>query len=242
MSVDVKISSRWNIICDFDGTIAPTDVTDHLLERFADPAWLQIERAWQAQEISSRHCLMQQTEMLSMTAGELLESLADIPIDPAFVDFVAFAQSRDCGVQVASEGYAQAIRTLLGRAGAMPLAIASTYLIANGADRWMLGCPFARPNCRSVAATCKCAVAGQGVTAGARTLLIGDGRSDFCLAARADFVFARGALLDYCRQRHLPHAPVGNFVDAQQQLVELLAMDMRSNNGVLAEARVQRHG
>lgn len=242
MPTDVNISPQWNIICDFDGTIAPTDVTDHLLERFADPAWRQIERAWQAKEINSRYCLMQQTEMLSMTARELAERLADIRIDPAFVDFVAFAQSRDCEVRVASEGYGQAIRTLLGHAGATPLPIASTYLIANGANRWVLGCPFARPDCRSAAATCKCAVAHQGATSGARTLLIGDGRSDFCVAARADFVFARGALLDYCRVRHVPHTPVDNFVDAQQQLVELLAMDARSNIGVLAETRERRHG
>lgn len=242
MPADVKTSPRWNIICDFDGTIAPTDVTDHLLARFADPKWLQIERAWQAKHISSRHCLMQQTELLSMTAPELNDSLSGIRIDPAFVDFVAFAQARACDVRVASEGYAQVIRVLLGRAGATPLPIASTHLIADGAERWMLGCPFARPDCRSTAATCKCAVARQGATPGARTLVIGDGRSDFCVATQADFVFARGALLEYCRVRQLPHASVDNFVDAQQKLAELLAMDGHANIAMLAEAQERRHG
>ena len=29
----------YSVICDFDGTVTPFDVTDAILERFARPAW-----------------------------------------------------------------------------------------------------------------------------------------------------------------------------------------------------------
>ena len=33
-------------IIDFDGTVAPTDTVDALLEQFADPEWRNIEEQW----------------------------------------------------------------------------------------------------------------------------------------------------------------------------------------------------
>ena len=50
--------SRTRVKChafvDFDGTIVPCDVTDFLLERFADPSWQEVEKDWQAGRIGSR--------------------------------------------------------------------------------------------------------------------------------------------------------------------------------------------
>ena len=59
-----------------------------------------------------------------------------------------------------------------------------------------------------------------------QTVFVGDGpRGDACAAARADFVFARGRLLRYCRQNDI-HAtpfetfgPVVEFVKAHSQRV-----------------------
>jgi 2-hydroxy-3-keto-5-methylthiopentenyl-1-phosphate phosphatase len=242
MPADVKVSSCWTIVCDFDGTISPIDVTDRLLERFAAPNWLEIERAWQAGRINSRQCLIQQTELLSMDSRELKECLDEIHIDPDFVKFVAFAQSMQCDVRVASDGYTQVIRRLLNRAGAPPLPIAATYMIPSGANRWMLGCPFALPDCASGAATCKCAVARQSTESDRLVLVIGDGRSDFCVAAQADFVFARGPLLEHCRTQGLPHSAVADFMDAQQQLAALLETNALLFSGARVRATESRHG
>ncbi len=48
------------VICDFDGTITLKDSTDLLLDRFADPAWLDIEKEWLLGKIGSRECLERQ--------------------------------------------------------------------------------------------------------------------------------------------------------------------------------------
>jgi len=237
-----RTPARWTIICDFDGTIAPTDVTDQLLERYASPEWLQFERAWQANAISSRECLIKQTELVEMTRKDLQDFLAPFHIDPAFGDFVKYAQDTQCNVQVASEGYTQVISILLNHAGTPPLPIAATYMIPDGSNRWMLGCPFSAPGCDSDAATCKCAVASEGRAGDSPTLLIGDGRSDFCLASRADFIFARGALLEHCRQHSLPHVEVQNFTEAKHHLAALLAADFYGRHRLPSLALVPSYG
>jgi 2-hydroxy-3-keto-5-methylthiopentenyl-1-phosphate phosphatase len=62
--------------------------------------------------------------------------------------------------------------------------------------------------------TCKCAVAQRlAVTAGGPVVLIGDGRSDMCLAGRADYVFAKGSLARYCDAEAIPYTEFQTFVD-----------------------------
>jgi 2-hydroxy-3-keto-5-methylthiopentenyl-1-phosphate phosphatase len=68
--------------------------------------------------------------------------------------------------------------------------------------------------CQAGNGVCKCAVARQLVgSAGAPVVLVGDGKSDFCLAGSADVVFAKGRLLDHCRRQGIAHVPFDTFAD-----------------------------
>ena len=74
--------------------------------------------------------------------------------------------------------------------------------------------PFSTPSCTVKSGVCKCSVAqtvdaGRGLT----TVLIGDGRSDQCVAHQADFVFAKGSLIKYCRDNDIPCTPFQSFAD-----------------------------
>ncbi|MEP7245792.1 MAG: MtnX-like HAD-IB family phosphatase [Gammaproteobacteria bacterium] len=209
---------EWTLICDFDGTIAREDVTDILLERFAGLEWKLIERSWQAGRLSSRECLGRQVELLELSRAELNAMLPQIALDPDFSAFVAAAQSAGCDVRIASEGFHQVIRALLARAGVPRLPIAATYLIAAGSNSWMLGFPFAQGSCDTDAATCKCALAAEARQQNRRVALIGDGLSDFCVARRADLVFARGRLLEYCRTNAIEHRAAADFASVIRQL------------------------
>jgi 2-hydroxy-3-keto-5-methylthiopentenyl-1-phosphate phosphatase len=51
---------------------------------------------------------------------------------------------------------------------------------------------------------------------------VGDGRSDFCLAERADLVLAKGALLRRCREMDLPHYGFETFDEATALLARWL--------------------
>ena len=79
---------QWHIVCDFDGTITPTDVIDNILQRFADPSWEAIEDQWLQGEIGSRECLSRQLSLVKASPAELLAYFDTVEIDPDFPDFV----------------------------------------------------------------------------------------------------------------------------------------------------------
>lgn len=214
------MSLGWNILCDFDGTIALRDVTDAVLVRYARPEWELIEAAWKAGRISSRECMGQQVALLDAGRDELDALLDDIRIDPAFPEFARAAHAAGCRLTVVSDGLDYAIERILARHG-LQLPVIANRLLADGERGWRLDFPHSRPDCRVGSGTCKCAVAGAAPPR-LRNLLIGDGQSDFCVAARADYVFAKAKLIEHCRQQRIAHAPIGGFLEALALLPSLL--------------------
>ena len=59
------------VFLDFDGTITRRDVTDAILEAYADPQWLRIEEEWKAARMSSREGLTAQVALATATQEEL---------------------------------------------------------------------------------------------------------------------------------------------------------------------------
>jgi 2,3-diketo-5-methylthio-1-phosphopentane phosphatase len=208
---------KWRVVCDFDGTIAVEDVTDSLLGRFADPAWTHFEVEWRSGRIGSRECMASQTALIRATRAELDEHLDSIHIDPYFPDFAALCQRADIPLTVVSDGLDYAIRRILGRHGLGDLDVVSNCLVAVADDRYRLAFPNARGDCRAASGTCKCAVFSA-VPRAHRTILIGDGASDFCAAIDADFVFAKGSLLDHCMKNALAHEAFSDFGEVRERL------------------------
>ena len=212
------VAAGYRVLLDFDGTVAPDDPTDRLLERFADPAWRLIEAEWQAGRLTSRSCMQRQAALLRATPGQLDAAIRSVRLDPAFRDFVAFCRSRDMDVTIVSDGFDRVVSAALRRAR-LPVRFFANALEWQGGDRWRLALPHRRSDCRTGAANCKCA---HGTWGDGRAIVIGDGRSDFCMAARAGFVIAKGALAAFCRARALPHASFAGFDDARRHLAEWL--------------------
>ena len=218
---------RVNIVCDFDGTIALEDVTDGLLERFADASWKDVEAQWLAGRIGSRDCMARQVALIEADQEELNRYLDTIGIDPSFPSFVDQCSKRhEINFLVVSDGIDYAIRRILGNYGLSGLPVKANSLVALPGNRYRLEFPHSKPDCNVHAGTCKCAIAqmhgGEAWQANS-TLLIGDGLSDVCLASRADFVFAKDRLLDHCRQNSIPHLPFATFADVGRRLAAVLA-------------------
>ncbi|WP_051356534.1 HAD-IB family phosphatase [Azorhizobium doebereinerae] len=210
---------RLHFALDFDGTICPIDTTDFLLETFADPAWLDIEARWQAGEINSRDCLAGQVALIRARPEEIDAALAGIALDPAFADFLQAARAIGAHVSVVSDGFDRSIRTLLAAAG-IDLPVACNRLVQAGADRWRA--EFGAEDATCSNGTCKCAaVQPKDGLAPPRVILVGDGRSDFCLARRADFVLAKGRLATFCAAEGIAHRPISGFADARAYLTTL---------------------
>ena len=213
----------WNILCDFDGTIAVEDATDALLDRFAAPEWQDLERDWRAGKIGSAECMAGQVALLDATRAEIDAHLATLRIDPAFPAFAAAALAAGCTLKVVSDGLDYAIRTILARHHLEALPVLANRLVQTGPRSWKLETPYSDAGCRVGSGHCKCASAVRAHNRQHQVLLIGDGASDFCAAGEADYVFAKHRLIEHCRRAGIPHTSIVGFTDAIGLLPSLVA-------------------
>ena len=214
-----------HFVVDFDGTITQEDATDLLLERFASPAWLEIEKAWVTGRIGSRECLARQVALLDASPAALDRAIDALEVDSDFTAFVAAARHIDASVEIVSDGLDRSIDRTLNRLK-VKVPRKANRLVQAGTTRWRLEFPNADPSCRAGSGVCKC-VAGRHIRP---VILIGDGRSDFCLAGEASFVFAKGKLRGHCEREGIPHRAFESFAEvttAMPALVPQIAAEMR---------------
>jgi len=210
-----RLPPAWTVLCDFDGTISLHDLTDALLDRFARPGWQSLEEDWRAGRIGSRQCMAGQIALLDCSREELESFVGEAEIDPGFKAFAAALRVEGVPLRIVSDGLDHAIRSVLMRHGISGVPVAASHLVQLAERRWQLAFPHGRDDCASAGATCKCAFAEAALGRPApAVLMIGDGASDFCAAARADLTFARGELLAHCAERGLPHHAVADFGEA----------------------------
>jgi 2-hydroxy-3-keto-5-methylthiopentenyl-1-phosphate phosphatase len=91
--------------------------------------------------------------------------------------------------------------------------------------------PHAKSGCLSLAGNCKCQFAKSGSRAA--RIVIGDGRSDFCLAGTADLVLAKGSLSAHCLSHRLPHITFNEFAEVSELLANWVA---KRRNGPVTPA------
>ena len=209
---------RLHFAIDFDGTIALEDTTDVLLDRRAEPAWLDVEKEWLAGRIGSRECLARQAALIRATPEELDAALLDVAIDPDFTPFVAAASRAGATMQVVSDGFDRCIFPLLATAE-VRLPVTCNRLRPTGGNRWTAEFPSFAPDCQRGSGVCKC----EAARTKRMLVLIGDGRSDFCLASRADVVLAKGKLAAHCAENNHPFTPINSFADVLDWLQPFLA-------------------
>ena len=211
--------SGWVIQCDFDGTISVEDVTDTLLERFARPEWRDIEAEWEAGRIGSGECMKRQVALLDMSSAELDDFLTGVAIDPHFDAFVKAAKRLGIALEVVSDGIDRAIHRVLTLHRLEGLPVCANHLVQLDERRWRLTSPNAIATCVSACGTCKCELLARHTAKSRKVLFVGDGRSDFCVAKKADFVLAKSKLIDHCVHHGIAHAAFGNFEEALALMV-----------------------
>lgn len=204
------IAKPWRIVCDFDGTITPFDVTDAILNEFAHPSWEAVEREWLAGTISARECMERQVGLLNVPTRVLDAWLDDVPITDGFREFTRFCGTQGLDLVVVSDGLDYAIKRVLSRHGMRGVPVIANRLLCRGDSGYALAFPYGNPGCPS--GVCKCGVAGS---LGDPVLLIGDGRSDCCLAGLASLVLAkRGKELHrHCKEHAYSCLPFEDFSD-----------------------------
>ncbi|MFP3517614.1 MtnX-like HAD-IB family phosphatase [Pseudomonas sp. SIMBA_077] len=208
---------QWHIVCDFDGTITRTDVIDNILQRFADPQWEAIEEQWLQGEIGSRECLSRQLSLVKASPAQLLAYFDTVQIDPDFPDFVDHVIGLGATLEVVSDGIEQGIARILARHYVSLLPILANRLRQVDQNSWRIDFPYASDACRTASGNCKC----KSIPSGKRVLVIGDGRSDRCVASNADFVFAKDSLATHCERNGIAYARFDSFAELPALLAKL---------------------
>lgn len=202
------------IFCDFDGTITSHGTSDILLAQFGDPKWEELEAQWEAGLLGSAACMQQQIAMINAPLKDIDRALDEINIDPKFAEFVRFCSSRNFALTIISDGVDYFIKRILARHKMAHLPIVANRLVATGASSYKLEAPYAVSGCTS--GVCKCQVVDSRADV---RVYVGDGRSDFCAVSKADVIFAKHALADYCDKKNLSYIPFQSFSDVQNELL-----------------------
>lgn len=212
-----------HVFCDFDGTISTVDTTDRVLSRLAAPAWEELETDWRAGRIDAAVCMKRQVALIEGDDAALDAVLDAVELAEGFTDFVAWCATHGIPLAVVSDGVDYFIRRILGRHGVGNLPVVSNRL-GGGAGARRLSQPHRREGCAAGAGVCKCEATAKRLGPGLRPSLvyIGDGRSDFCVSARADILFAKDELAAYAAGRGQAHHPFHTFHDVTAVLAPMV--------------------
>jgi len=189
-SLDLATTS---VFIDFDGTISRNDVGVHLLERLGAPGWQAIDAEYDAGEIGSRVCLLDEWDLLPHDPDLLRTVAAEVPLDPDLDGLVAGLRDAGAEVSIVSDGF--------GFYATERCAHLGIPVLTNRVD-WAEGrmeFPHEDRCCAcSSCGTCKQAPIKDARHRGRATVMVGDGTSDRKATLLADMVFAKGALARWC--------------------------------------------
>jgi 2-hydroxy-3-keto-5-methylthiopentenyl-1-phosphate phosphatase len=221
-----KATRKPVVFSDFDGTITRLDVTDEILEKFADPSWREVEERWLRGDIGSRECFERQVALVRVTAKQLNALIDSIPIDPDFPEFYRTLKAWGMPFYIVSDSFDYVIRRVLKRAGADGDLRNGRHLFSTGleleAGRVRAVFPHSNHGCNHGCATCKPAIIRRVRKKQQQVIFVGDGLSDRFAVEVADIVFAKNELLAYCRERGIACRPFETFGDVQKELAEIL--------------------
>jgi 2-hydroxy-3-keto-5-methylthiopentenyl-1-phosphate phosphatase len=205
--------SATAVFLDFDGTISTADIGVHLLERLGAPGWRDVDAEYDAGEIGSRICLLDEWDLLPRDRELLRSVAAEVPLDPDTEALIAGLRAAGADVSVVSDGF--------GFYATERLAHIDVPVVTNAVD-WETGAlefPHEDRCCAcSSCGTCKQAPIKDARHRGRGTVLVGDGTSDRKAALLADVVFAKGALARWCSSNGIDFVPFETLADVREAL------------------------
>lgn len=212
------------ILCDFDGTVAQEDVGSLLFRTFSDNGGTSavVER-WRRGEISSRECLEHEAKLARAKQNDLDDFITKRRLDPYFKDFHDFAKKRGMEVVIMSDGLDYYIESMLVKYGLGEIEFYANRLKLNG-DTLKIEFPYYDLLGCQDCACCKTHHLFTYRDQGYYIIYVGDGQSDFCPCSSADLVFAKGRLLEYCRDAGVDHIEFRNFRDIEREVLQRIVL------------------
>ena len=213
-----SVNLRPAVLTDFDDTAAEQNVAELLLYKFGDQTiWQEAGARFRAgkltlkdyQEIAFRHIPAGRETMKSYVKQQA-------NLRPHFGEMVSFCQDRDIPVAVVSAGLDFYIEALLEKEGfpQVPVYSVNTTFSAEGISYHY---HYTNPG-KEHLGNSKGLIVERYRSQGHHVLYVGDGRSDFEAAERADVVFAHRVLAEECQRQSIPFHPFAHFGDVLSAL------------------------
>lgn len=199
------------IASDFDGTITVKDSLFNFFENYASSKWMDIEQLWEEKKINSKECLEKEFELVPNLSENLIEEyIKEVEVDPYFKDFYKYIENKGMDFVVVSDGVDYFINKICEKAGISSIKIFSNHGEFQN-NKFILSYPNEYKNCIKHSGTCKCKIVSNLKEKYNKIYYIGDGTSDYCVANKADLVFAKPKLANYCRENNIEYIEFENF-------------------------------
>lgn len=217
METGVAESPRLGILVDFDDTACNENVAELLMSRFSLANWEELRERSYSGELSLR--LYQEMAFVNTSAGreEMQRVVAkQVTFRSGFLEMVSFCRTQNYPLAIVTCGLDFYVEALLERHHLEDLQVYSVGTIFTPNDT-LFDYPHTTSTCWEWG-TCKCLALNDLRRETEMVIYAGDGRSDACPAKRADFVFARGSLLNHCRKLGIKHKAFEDFNEVLQAL------------------------
>jgi 2-hydroxy-3-keto-5-methylthiopentenyl-1-phosphate phosphatase len=207
------------ILCDFDDTAADCNVATLLLSAFSGehivgtmPEWQIIRQRFLDSEISLAKYQENAFARLDATPVEQAAYVqANAALRPGFRSLADYCAANGVELAIVSHGLDYYVRALLEKEelGHLPVFAVETRVSETGEQTYSY--KYVRAECRWNPGNCKCRLLEEYGNRGHSVIYVGDGTSDTCPAAKADFVFARDSLLRFCQAQGIQHQELTDF-------------------------------
>jgi len=205
--------------CDFDGTITERDTAFFLLDAFAQGDWRQLLQEYKEHKISVGQFNAQAFAMVKADKKTLLKVVKDeSKMRDGFQELVACCSKRGFSLAIVSNGLDFYIKAILEEIGLESIEVhaAQAQFHSEGMKVQYIG-----PDGKQLNDGIKETYIKLFLEQGYRVIYVGNGDSDIYAAKYAQYVFARGELLDYCKENNLECKPFNTLTDIVKEL-ELL--------------------
>ena len=201
------------ILSDFDGTISKKDGLYTFISQYAQGDWQTIEQNWADGKIDSKECLIEEFKLVPNLSQELIAKFIEtLSIDEYFKNFYDYVLDRQIDFYVVSDGIDYFINGILKKYGLNDINIFSNHGEFKG-NNFTITFPNDNPDCVNNAGTCKCAILNNLRKSYKKIYYIGDGVSDYCVADKADVLFAKSRLASFCQTKNIKYTEYVSFKD-----------------------------
>jgi 2,3-diketo-5-methylthio-1-phosphopentane phosphatase len=206
------------VVCDLDGTITIRDVSVLLLDRFAAGRYQYMEEMYHSGEWSLKRTSLEEFRLLKQPRETMTAFVREkAEFDPDFQRFAELCRTKGVGIAVASEGLDFYVETLLDVMGLRNLVYYANLAAFGERVLEDVFFPHWNPDCGECG-TCKAEIIRKYRDWGNEVTFIGDGRTDRHAVHFADRIYAKGLLLEYCRENRIDCEEYEGFKDIIQKM------------------------